>query len=298
MSVRFYIFPQGDTPKRVPQEFFEGLIHGRQALPQFANSKQKSLAVFLNTDDGKPVDVRATEASVLHFGDDGTITDGIREALSLVMDVAFLPPKEDDTVVQLKPRLNRKKLKEDHRWEPGNEDIALVLADIWPKKKSDRLQFLAGSEVKRPPKLTWDAKRVLDALSEQLWQVPHSINGLTEVDLKGLAFEATSRSNHDTDFEFLYEAVAKMATRRLTLLKRRRSNKGDWYAVLEIFVKQASFIEQSAIFHKKCSGKQAAEKAARELLKEHADKFFDTVEFDLQVMTDLEWELDYAGNAT
>lgn len=49
------------------------LIHGRDAMPQYARTKQKVTDVIIELDDGKPVRIARADGTFLTFDDQGKI---------------------------------------------------------------------------------------------------------------------------------------------------------------------------------------------------------------------------------
>lgn len=162
----------------------EGLIFGKDTLPQYAGTRQRVLSATFEFDEAKkPTRILRTEPSVWVFDQDGGIRQGLHEALALAMDI--LPtPARDGTVVELRPRTKKQKLEQEFRWEPGKAEIDRVISDIWPKRKADRLKAAEGVAKRKPP-LTYDASRALDEASEGFWKIEHAIERLKEPSLKG-----------------------------------------------------------------------------------------------------------------
>ncbi|MGX5805339.1 hypothetical protein ACWGS9_29495 [Bradyrhizobium sp. Arg314] len=287
---RHYLFPEGEDPLRMSQRLVEGLTHGTDALPQYAGMKQRVLWAMLELDDGKPVRIVRTEASIWQFDEDGGIREGLHHALALAMDAAH-SPKSDDTVVELRPRTGKARVQKEYRWEPGPEQISRIIADIWPKKKADRLKSAAGISKRKHP-LTFDARHAVDEISGLFWKISSTIENLKEPSQRSFAFEARSLAATEPEYVHLYRAIAEMSDWHLEVQRRRRTGKGVWYALVEITMWDSERVGHSlGHFYKKCVGRVAAEKAARSLLREHADKFAENISVDPELLTDLEWEV-------
>lgn len=289
MSIRHYLFPEGAVPLRLSHRLVNGLIFGSDWLPQYAGTRQRSLTAFLEMSEGKPVRILGAEGSYWDFDAEGGISEGLRSGIAHAMEIAFTTSRPDDTVVELNPRLQRKKFREDHRWEPTKDDLDRISKDIWQTSKADALPSAKGTTKRKPP-LTYEAKHALQEISGGFWKISHAMHGLSEPSLRGLAFEARSQAKGDPDHAPLYLAIGEMADDRLKLQQRRRSMKGVWYAVLDILRWQDDSGEVIETFHERCQGKAMAEAAARRLLKEHADKFSAEIKIETELLTDLEWE--------
>ncbi|MER9755395.1 hypothetical protein NKJ46_18395 [Mesorhizobium sp. M0166] len=286
---RHYLFPNEGEPLRMSLRLVQGLIFGKDSLPQFAGTKQRVLSATLELNEAKkPVRILRTEASVWVFDQDGGIRQGLHEALALAMDLLPTPP-HDGTVVELRPRTKKQKLEKEFRWEPGKAEIDRVISDIWPKRKADRLKAAEGVAKRKAP-LTYDASRALDEASEGFWKIGHAIERLKEPSLKGFAVEARQRSEADPEEGSLFRAIAEMAERRLEILRRRRVGKGVWYALVDVTRWDDGVGTSISNYHERCEGKAAAVAAARRLLAAHADKFAEDITVEAELLTDLEWQ--------
>lgn len=289
MSFRHYLFPDDAEPWRLSHRLVEGMVTGTDALPQLAGTRQRVASVWLETDGKTPVRILRTEASVWSFDDGGGIRGGLEESFADVMRSIEPSAHSNQTVVQLGPRLSKKKIERDHRWELTKTEIDRIVRDIWPKNKQDSLKQIKGVSQRKPP-LTAEARRAISEISEGFWKTCSVIDSLKEPSLKGFIFEAQQRSKDDQDYEHLYRAIAEMAERRLEILRRRRSDKGTWYALVEVTHWNGDGIgEILERFCEKCASRPHAIAAARRLLAEHANKFSVDVTVEAEILTDLEW---------
>jgi hypothetical protein len=290
ISVRHYLFPEESPPLKLSQRLVDGLTNGSDAMPQYANTRQKAIGVVLHNEGGKPLKIDRTYGTIWRFDAAGKITGGLHEALAHAMNSIDHAEPRSGTVVSLRPKLSRKKLEDEFRWEPSSADINLIIRDIWPKAKADRLEDAKGVSRKRPP-LTYDAKYALDEISKSFWNIGNQISSLKDPSLKGFIFEARTLAGQEREFRHLYEALAKMGEDQLELSARKRSGKGVWYAVVEVVVQRERFTETVRVIHERCDGRKAAVIAARRLLVENAHLFDESVSVETSVMTDLEWDV-------
>ncbi|MFA1622512.1 hypothetical protein ACDY96_06675 [Rhizobium mongolense] len=290
MSVRYFLFPEGSDPLRLPQRLVEGLTHGKDAMPQYADSRQRVMEVVVKNENGKPAHVSRTHGAMWTFNEDGEIREGLQDAVFEAMS-SIESPATSDTVVSIRPRLSKKRFEEKYRWEPTPADIERVIRDLWPKTKTDRLKEAKGVSKRKPP-LTFEAKQALSKISAGFWEITNEIEALKEPSLRGFAFEARKRATEDLEYRHLYTALADTAADQLELLKRQKTGKGVWYAVLEIIMtRPEGFSETVRVFHERCEGRHAAVVATRKLLVQHAELFNDYTGLEASVMTDLEWEV-------
>jgi hypothetical protein len=201
------------------------------------------------------------------------------------------PTKPDNTIIELRPHAKQAKLRKEYRWEPGKAEIERIIADIWPKKKADRLKSAAGISKRKPP-LTFEARHAIDEISGLFWKISSAMEDLKEPSQKSFSFEARERANAEPEYAHLYRAIAEMSDWHLEVQRRRRTGKGVWYALVDITMWDDQRIGNSlGHFHEECVGREAAEAAARKLLREHADKFAENVSVEAEVLTELEWEI-------
>lgn len=290
ISVRYYLFPEESPPLKLSQRLIDGLTDGNDAMPQYANTRQKAIGVVLHNEGGKPLKIDRTYGTIWRFDADGKITGGLQEALAHAMNSIDHAEPHGGRVVSLRPKLSRKKLEDEFRWEPSSADINLIIRDIWPKTKADRLQDAKGVSRKRPP-LTFDAKHALDEIGSSFWKIGNQISSLKEPSLKGFIFESRSLAGQELEYRHLYEALAKMGEDQLELSARKRSGKGVWYAVVEVIAQREQFTETVRVIREQCDGRKAAVIAARRLLVENAHLFDEGVSLETRVMTDLEWDV-------
>ncbi|MEO4043664.1 hypothetical protein AAFN47_18865 [Hoeflea sp. CAU 1731] len=267
-----------------------GLVHNNDALPQYALTTQRIVSVLLERENGKPVRISDTSGEIWHFDENGQIRKGLVDSMrnvSRVMDTLA----STETVVELKPHTERKKRDEKYRWEPGRKEINIIIADLWPKKKSDRLKFVKGTSVRRPP-FTADAERCMRKVSADFWMFDQHIGMLSEPGLKGFAYEARERAEDKfPETPELYEALAAMADRHLAIHQQWRSGKGVWYALVELLQWDSNrSSEVVGQFYERCNGRKEAVKAVRRLMAEHVSKFSDNVTVEGQLMTEPEWK--------
>ncbi|WP_426229349.1 hypothetical protein [Pararhizobium sp. DWP3-4] len=288
MSLRHYLFPEQEPPLRLSQRLVEGLVAGTDAMPQYAGTRQKILTARLQLDEGKPLEILDTSGSTWTFDGTGGIREGLHSSFAEVMSSLGVSESSNQTVVDLRPRISKKKIDTEHRWQPSTADIERVIKDIWPKTKADRLHQAAGVSKRRPP-LTYDAKHALDEIAGGFWKIENSIDNLKEPSLKGFIFEARTRSSDDPEYGLLYQAVAEMAQERFEILRAQRSDKGVWYALVEVTLWQDHIGECVERVFEKCSGKGAAITTARRLLAANANKFSENVTVEAELLTELEW---------
>lgn len=291
-SVRYFLFPDGAHPKRIPHRVVEGMVNGKDFMPEYAGTRQKVLSILLESVDGDPSCIHSSNGSYWEFDEKGAIGQGLRDSLAEAMNSLPELRQANSTVVPITSRLNRKRFEERFRWAATKDDLDLVAADLWPNSKIPPLKAVVGVQPKRPP-LTYEAKQVLFDLGQKIWAMTDAIENLSRPGLKGLAFEARRLAEEGPNSE-LYRAVAAVADVQIELQRRRRSGKGVWIAYVYVTRwdeghRRGEVIES---FHEECSGRPAAVAAARRMLAEHANKF----SADVTVEAGIEWNLSRSPN--
>ena len=191
---------------------------------------QKAATITVeSTDDGVARIVEAV-GEFWRFDEVGHIHRSLREAGWKAAE-SFPTRAGDRAVVDLGPKLKRKKWEQENRWDMTKDDLDLIAADLKIdgfQKDGPRLRAISGSAPRREP-LTYEARSAIQEIEAVMFRITGQIERLTEPALKGLAFEATGRAEDDP----LWSGIAAAAERRREILRRHRTGKGIWYAVIE-----------------------------------------------------------------
>lgn len=292
ISFRFYLFGP-DGPQRISQRVMYGLCQGRDAMPQFACTKQKTATAIIENEVGKPARLVRVEASYLDFDDKGKVQQslarGAFEAMETYDALERSKRAQASKVHDLMPKLKREKWERENRWTPTQQDLDIISDDVFGKASKAPINSVKGI-AQKPPPLSYEAKEAIEDIRKQLYIIDGKVNALSEQALKGLAFEA--RRLAKDDLERLWLGVAEAADRRREILARYRTGKGIWYASVEIIRWDPSGRtgQSSSVAHEKCNSKKEAEKAARKLLSENAEHFSAETSVEARVVCDLEWD--------
>ena len=199
------------------------------------------------------------------------------------------PPASDGTVADFQADRSKRRCPRKTQVEPTPAQITRICDDIWKGKDARQASKPVKGVSRRRPPLTFEGEQAIREASKGFWQIANAIDDLKEPSLKGFIFEAERRSKVD-ELGFLYRAVAEMAKERLGILQERRSQKGNWYAVVEVLRWRDHVGELLEEFHVKCDGKLVAVAAGRRLLAENADKFSDDITVEARLLTETEWK--------
>jgi hypothetical protein len=107
----------------------DGLAQGKDAIPQYAGTKQKIANVLVEMDDGKPVRIGRADGAFLTFDDDGQVhKDLIASGFTAMETYRALERAERSTttgkLLDLSPKLNREKWERENRWTLSKEKRA------------------------------------------------------------------------------------------------------------------------------------------------------------------------------
>jgi hypothetical protein len=272
----------------------EGLAHGQDAMPQFANTKQKLANVLVELEDGKPAQITRADGSYLQFDAGGKVHESlVRGGFEAIetFDALERSKRVKSKVVDLSPKLNREKWEREHRWELSKDDLDLISADLWKMKKAQAARVVQAKGVKAvSPPLTFEAREAIRQIRTHVFGIQGKLEYLTEPALKGLAHEARSLASNDFN-DAVWLGVAAGADRRREILARYRTGSGVWYASVDVIRWDLSRHsgETESFVHEKCNSKKEAEEAARRLLAENAKYFSADNAVEARVVCDLEW---------
>jgi hypothetical protein len=290
ITAREYIIEASGAMKRLPKRVLDNLIFARDAIPEYAGTTQRVVSAIIENDGGKAVRILDAHGYYWEFDDEGHIHKGLQAAAFAAMDLSFPAEETDSKVINLTPEIKRREFKNKHRWDVTKDILDQIAADIWPAYHGPLAEIASvkGRVPKKTP-LTWEARRVLPEISAKLSAISYELSKLSDPALKGLAFEARRTADFGEDAP-LWRSLADECDLPREILSRRRTGKGVWYAVLEIFQAESHNVSRSVLTaQEKCDGKDAAIQAARKLIVAHADKFSDGYSIETNVYTDLEW---------
>lgn len=295
LSIRVYLFAE-DGLQSISQRVMMGLIRGKDAMPQYAGTRQKVAEVILENEGRKPIRIERVQGSYLSFNDKGQVHNDLVAsgfaALETGMALADALKKPQSKIVDLTPKLNREKWERENRWTPSKDELDAIADDIWRRKPANqpRIERAQGIALKRP-KVTYEAKEAILEIRTSLMVIDNKLRWLSEPALKGLAFEARENAKIESDGP-LWLGIAEAAERYHEIQVRRRTGRGVWHAVVEILRWDAVQRTGEAIasFSERCESKAKAEEAARRLLTENAKHFTAETSVETEVLCELEWD--------
>jgi hypothetical protein len=292
-GVRFYLFAD-DGLQRISQRLMEGLASGKDAIPQFAGTKQKVANVILEVDNTKPVRIDRADGSYLKFDENGQVNRDLVASGFAAMETYMALERTGRTsptgkVVDLAPKLNRDKWERENRWTLTQADLDAIADDIWKRKKASSPKVTQAKGIApTPPRMTWEAQEAIRDIQTKVWSIGSQVERLVEPALKGVSFEALRLARADEN-AVLWKAVSEAADRRLEILKRHRTGSGVWHACVDVTrwdVTRHSG-ETTSSFHERCNSKKEAEEAARRMLIENVRHFDASHSVETRVVCDL-----------
>jgi hypothetical protein len=294
---RHFLYEADGTLRSMPLRVFDGLVTGRDRLPQYANQSLRILGVFLNLEDGRPVDVKRVEASIWHFDQTGELLRDLRGAMMALEDSGRLVEGDDwgGPVVDITAQLEHRNWNARNRWEPTPADITRVVHIIWPAqagREVSRPAMISGAAERRVP-MTYAAKHALRECHLPLWEVGRKLEDLGDKDLKAFIQGAREKiePGNPVSNEF-WKGLAGAAEQMLEIRKIKRSGKGIWYAAIEKCVMEpppSHTASITTVVCRECKGRGSAVKAARELLAEYAHLTDADTEISARLYPAIEW---------
>ena len=292
ISLRCYLSEDGGEIKRLPRRIVDGLVHGQDSMPEYANSVQRIATAVVDNENGKALRIVDARGEYWTFDEEGKINKALSESFAEVMSMVGDEQRGNrGKVVSLTPALKRRDFEDKHRWHLTKEDLDWIAADIWPSEdgRPAHIAVATGRAPRRPP-LTYEAKEALREIDVKLATIIFKLEELSEPALKGLAFEAREKAEEEAG---LWAGVADECDHLREIKARRRTGRGIWYAVIEAErpdLNDANVTHIDDLAFEKCQGKKAAVEAARRLLKEHADTLREDLMLRSALYCELEWE--------
>jgi hypothetical protein len=294
VSIRVYLFAS-DGLQRIPRRVMEGLCWGKDAMPQFAGTKQRSAEVIIELENGKPARIREAIGTYLDFDKKGKVQESLARGGFEAWETGEALERSNrgaaSKVIDLSPKLNREKWKRENRWELSKEQLELIADDIWKRKRVAAAKVMqARGAAPKPVPLTYEAKEAVREIGTRICGIDLKLQELSEIALKGFIFAIHARAEREGN-DPLWLGLAKAADRKREIKARHRTGKGIWYAQVDVTSWDEARNTGHVVLSKeeKCSSKKEAEKAAQRLLAEHAKYFSATHSIDASVFCDLEW---------
>jgi hypothetical protein len=190
ITSRLYVFEEGGAIKRVPKRIQDALIFGHGGIPEYADTRQQIASVIVENEDGKPVRILDATGSFWTFDAEGKIHKDLVESVFAALDLHDKAARASRAkVVDLRPQVKKRQWEADNRWDLSKEDLDRIAADLWPGLAClEEIKTVKGKASKRPP-LTYEAKNAISEIDAKLYLIGFEIEKLSEVALKGFAFE-------------------------------------------------------------------------------------------------------------
>jgi hypothetical protein len=190
IAIRFYLFSD-DGLQRISHRLMDGLARGKDAMPQYAGTKQKIANVIVEMENGKPVELGRADGSFLTFDEAGQVHKDLIASGIAAMETYRALERTDQTpagtVIDLSPKLNREKWERENRWTPSKEDLDAICDDIWKRKRAAAPKVVQAKGIApKPVTLSYEAKEAIREIQKQVWGIGGKLEHLTE---------ATSRSS-------------------------------------------------------------------------------------------------------
>ncbi|MEP9349168.1 hypothetical protein [Xanthobacter sp. KR7-225] len=289
-SLRFFAFPDDLEIKLFPKALLDDCVFGERTVPEFAGKRVRFAECVIEMDGRQPLRLLDVRGSWWSFDGNGVYEsdpDALRYLFSHLDN-----PNRDGPIVDISPVIERRQWQERHRWTPTVDQIELIARAIWPRRGEDeRVGSVQGGGPKSQP-VSSDARRAVQTIHEAIFTIENALEDLSEHSLKGVLSELRKQARHFKAERAISEGVANRVEEMREIQRRRRSGKGTWYAVVEVFRwdERRKSGESIQTFSEACDGKAKALEKAREMLALHAHLFGDRITLEASVSTDLEWQ--------
>lgn len=295
-GLRFFLFEADGALRRLPMRTVDGMIRGEDRMTQYAGQRLRAAMAWLLLDDGMPTQLLKVEGSWWRFDARGRTVEGhmeaMREALNAIYAADGTGERDPDG---FRRQLARRRLEREWRWTPTPVEITAIVHAIWPETAGRPVQlptFARGQARRRYP-VSSKAKYARQQCAEQVWKLAHAIDDLGEHDLKGL-ISALGEDAHASGegTEHLWQGVKAFAEWQLARRKARRSRRGTWYAWVEAATRDADSYTSwtcDILEHRRCTSRDAAVLASRELLSKHAGRFDHDIRIEANICPEIEW---------
>lgn len=289
-TVRHYLFDQDGSIKRIPRRLIDGLTFGKDAVPAYADSRQRVLEVVIENEAGRPQAIDHANGYYFEFDSDGRIDRGLQRGLAEAMDLGFAPD-DHDNVVTLAGRRAKKQWRDVNRWTPTADDLDRIVADLMRKPGVKAFESLVGVTAKRAA-LTYEAKSVIEELAGKVNTLDWRISYLSEKALPGFIHEARRRAAEEPEEEHFWEAIALTGERHREIKRLHRTGKGAWVAVFQAFYHDSPHsMTEAFVERRNCEGELAAIEAMKAMMQEHSGLAGRGISIEARTMTALEWRL-------
>ena len=132
--LRVHFFEERNSIKRIPYAKFDRLFSkdAMEHFPTYAGKKVRCAMTMVELKHRKPVRIVHSDFMIISFTSDGTrdLKEFGRGA-SLAVNTIDLGLGQQDNVLNLVPRLSQKRYQEDFTWTPTDEEIELLVGDVF-----------------------------------------------------------------------------------------------------------------------------------------------------------------------
>ena len=136
IGIRIHVFEEGGSFKKIPYAKFERLISrsSNERLEAYAGKRVRFAMTFVEFYERKVVKIMRTDFIIIPFASDGSVDReeyDRRSSLGINM-VDFPIPSMDRNVVNLVPKISRKRYYQEFTWTPRQEDVTAIISDVFP----------------------------------------------------------------------------------------------------------------------------------------------------------------------
>jgi hypothetical protein len=124
LGIRYFLFEESGKVVSIAQARMDRLLHSQESLPRYAGQRVRIATLTFETDGRKLVSILRHDFWAMHLRKDGFVDEekrieGIRSVLNMRgrTDV-----KREGPVVDINPKLDRRRFENEYRWKPTAEE--------------------------------------------------------------------------------------------------------------------------------------------------------------------------------
>lgn len=288
MSLRFFALPEEGGIKQVPRALCDQMLGGR-TIPEFAGRRVRIAEAVIEMEGRRPIRLIDVRGSYWSFDENGEYQlehEGLRYAFSKPQ------PRVNEAVVDISPVLEHQRWQGRYRWSPSADEMEMIIQAIWPQMSdAERIAAVKGGGL-APQPVSSDAQRALRTIGEAAFSIQYALADLSEHALKGVSYDLRRQAANFKEEAAIALGVANRADQIREIKARRRTGKGTWYAVIEVFRWDQRDRSGTSIMSaaEPCEGRERAVEKAREMLSQNAHHFGRDTTVEASITTDLEWD--------
>ena len=140
IGVRVHFFQEDGRIKKIPYTRFDRLLSdgSDERLEAHAGKRVRCAMTFVELHQRKPTKILRTDFKIIPFAANGKVDfeeyrRGQRLAFNMVDLVGLSREARADNVVDLRPRVSRKRYVDEFTWEPTDDEFDRLVREVLPE---------------------------------------------------------------------------------------------------------------------------------------------------------------------